>query len=339
MKGFLLRNWFVLSLPAIVALAFAVPELGATNGWLQTQITTKVGVALIFLFQGLTIPTSALRKGLGNWKVHLLVQGFIFGLYPLLGMGFDRLFGARLTPDLRTGFLYLCVLPSTISTSPVLTAIAGGNTVAAIFNAVLSNLLGLALTPAWAAWLMRANSQSRPLGPVILEVAMLLFVPFIAGQILRNWVAEGADKHRKKFSNGSSAMILFIVFAAFSNSVKARVWIVHGWTATLWALGGAATLFTVASLLAELLGVWFRLNEGDRVVAVFGGPHKSLASGVPMAKVVFGAHPGLGLILLPLMFYHPLQLIVCGIVAERMAKRRRAHEPAAGVQHAPSKPR
>ena len=112
MKAFCSKNWFLLSLPLVVTLAWLVPEAGATGGWLQSQITTKLGVALIFLMQGLAIPTTALHQGLKNWRLHLLVQAFIFGLFPLLGIAFDRVAGSHFPPDLRLGFLFLSVLPS-----------------------------------------------------------------------------------------------------------------------------------------------------------------------------------------------------------------------------------
>jgi sodium/bile acid cotransporter 7 len=320
MRAFYLRNWFILTLPLVVMLAWVVPNLGATGGWLRTEVTTKLGVAAIFLFQGLTIPTAALHQGIKNWRLHTLVQLFIFGIFPIIGIAFDHLAGSRLPPDLRLGFLFLCVLPSTISTSPVLTTMAGGNTVGAIFNAVLSNLLGLVVTPIWASWLMKTSGQSRPLGPVIAEVVLYLFVPLVIGQILRLRLREWADLRKKALGNLNSGLILYIVFAAFCNSVKTRVWQQHGWGVTFAAIGGVILLFGIATCLAEVIAVAARLNRGDRIVAVFAGPHKTLASGVPMAKVIFGAHPGLGLILLPIMFYHPLQLFVCGLIAHRMAK-------------------
>ncbi len=320
MKAFYLRHWFIATLPMVVLLAWIVPELGASGGYLRTEITTKLGVAVIFLFQGLTIPTSALHQGVRNWRLHVLVQVFIFGLFPVLGMVFDHFAGAHLPAALRLGFLFLCVLPSTISTSPVLTTMAGGNTVGAIFNAVLSNLIGLVLTPVWASWLMKTSGQTRPLGPVIAEVVIYLFIPLVIGQILRLRLREWADLRRKVLGNFNSGLVLYIVFAAFCNSVKTRVWQQHGWGVTAAAAGGVIALFAVATLLAEVIAVAARLDRGDRIVAVFAGPHKTLASGVPMAKVIFGAHPGLGLILLPIMFYHPLQLFVCGILAHRLAR-------------------
>jgi len=320
--AFLSRNWFVLSLPLTVALAFLVPEAGASGGWLQSQVTTKAGVAVIFLLQGLTLPSAALRKGLSQWRLHLLVQSFTFLFFPLLGIVLDRALGHFLPPDLALGFLYLCVLPSTVSTSVVLTGLAGGNTVGAIFNAVLSNVLGVFITPLWIAWLMQKGGSSQPLAPVIVEIIALLLVPLGIGQLLRLRLAAVADKRKKVLGNIASGVILFIVFAAFCNSVKSHLWTQHGPGVTAKAALGVLLVFAIAMAAVEGAARLLRLDPADRIAASFCAPQKTLASGVPMAKIIFGAHPGLGLILLPLLFYHPLQLLVCGMLADRWGRRR-----------------
>ncbi len=331
MKSFISRNWFVLSLPFVVLLAFIIPSAGSDDGWLKAKTTTKYGVALIFLFQGLTIQTKALHHGLKNWRLHVLVQGFIFIVFPVLGICFDAVAGHHLPPDLRTGFLYLCVLPSTISTSPVLTTMAGGNSVGAVFNAVLSNLLGMVVTPLWAAYLMHVNGQSRPLGPILQDVALMLLLPLIIGQIVRQFYARWIDPRKKRFGHASSVLILFIVFSAFCNSVKKHLWEKYGPGLIIPAAGGVILLFFIATALADGLAWLFRLNRGDKIVAIFSSPHKTLASGVPMAGAIFGQqYPGLTLILMPLMFYHPLQLFVCGLIADRFAREGAKKAPEIG---------
>ncbi len=321
MKGFLQKNWFVLALPATVGLAWLLPGVGASGGWLRTEVTTKLAVAVIFLSQGLTLPAAALKQGALQWKLHGLVQSFTFLLFPLLGLALDALLGSRLAPDLRLGFLYLCVLPSTISTSVVLTTVAGGNTAGAIFNAVLSNVLGVFITPLWVTWLMQAGGQSQPLGPVVREIIVLLLVPLVLGQAARSVLRTWADARKKRLGDLNSGLILFIVFAAFCNSVEARVWSQYGFDVTLVAFAGVIIIFSLATGLVEVLARLLQLDRADRIAASFCAPQKTLASGVPLAKVIFGAHPGLGLILLPIMFYHPLQLLVCGLLAGRWAKR------------------
>ncbi len=322
MKNFLARNWFIVSLPLAIALAWLVPDAGATGGWLRSEVTTKLGVALIFLFQGLTLPSSALKQGASQWRLHLLVQAFTFLLFPLIGMALDVLVGPHLPPDLRLGFLFLCVLPSTVSMSAVLTGLAGGNTVGAIFNAALSNIIGVFITPIWVAWLMKSGGQSQPLGGVVKEIVVLLLLPLAIGQIIRVFATSWADKNKKRLGNAASGLILFLVFTAFCNSVKAQFWAQQSAGVLLTASVGVILIFIIAIALIEVLARMLKLDRPDRITATFCAPQKTIASGIPLAKAIFGAHPGLGLILLPILFYHPLQLIVCGVLADRFARQK-----------------
>jgi sodium/bile acid cotransporter 7 len=321
-REFLVRNWFVASLPLTVLLAWIVPEAGATGGWLRSEVTTRIGVALIFLFQGLVLPTAALRQGASRWQLHLLIQGFTFVLFPLLGIALDLVIGSRLPPDLRLGFLFLCVLPSTVSTSVVLTGLAGGNTVGAIFNAALSNVIGVVITPLWVAWLMKAGGQGRELGGVVKEIVLLLLLPLVVGQLFRWKLSGWADRNKKRLGNASSGLILFLVFAAFCNSVQARFWTGLGSGLLLGTALGVVLIFALAMVLVEGLSRATGLDRGDRIAASFCAPQKTIASGIPLAKAIFGAHPGLGLILLPILLYHPLQLIVCGVLADRWGRKK-----------------
>ena len=322
MKNFLARNWFIVSLPLAIALAWLVPDAGATGGWLRSEVTTKLGVALIFLFQGLTLPSSALKQGASQWRLHLLVQAFTFLLFPLIGMALDALVGRHLPPDLRLGFLFLCVLPSTVSMSVVLTGLAGGNTVGAIFNAALSNIIGVFITPIWVAWLMKSGGQSQPLGGVAKEIVVLLLLPLAVGQLIRVFATSWADKNKKRLGNAASGLILFLVFTAFCNSVKAQFWAQQSAGVLLTASAGVILIFISAIVLIEVLARMLKLDRPDRITATFCAPQKTIASGIPLAKAIFGAHPGLGLILLPILFYHPLQLIVCGVLADRFARQK-----------------
>jgi sodium/bile acid cotransporter 7 len=309
------RNWFVLGLAAAVALAWLFPAAGAKGGVLRTEVTLKAGVVVIYFLQGLTLALDTLKRGALHWRLHALVQTWIFVLFPLAGLLLDGVVGHRLPADLRLGFLFLCVLPTTISTAIVFTTLAGGNAAGAIFNASLSNLLGIVLTPVWVGWLMRAGGQAFALGPVILEIVLLLLAPLAAGQALRPWLRRWADGQRGRVAAVNSGIVLFIVYAAFANSVQARVWERYGANITLVAMAGVVLLFVVVMGAAWGTIRWARLENADASAALFCASQKTLAAGVPMAQLIFGAHPGLGLILLPVMLYHPLQLAVHGMLA------------------------
>lgn len=323
MKTFLQKNWFMLGMPVAVGLAWVWPEGGADGGPLRPEVVTKLAVALVFFLQGVTLPARALRDGASQGRLHAGVQGLCFLIIPLVGLALDRLIGSALSPDLRLGFLFLCVLPSTIVMAVVLATAGGGNVAAAIFNAVLSNVLGVFLTPLWIAAILAAgnNPDGQSLVAVLRQISLLLLLPLALGQAARRLGLKAwADRHKKRLGHASNGTILFIVYAAFCNSVQADIWSQHGWTVILTAALGVVVLMTIALVLAILLARLMGFAPPERIVLIISGAQKSLATGVPLAKVIFGAHPGLGLILLPIMIYHPLQLFVCGWLAARHAK-------------------
>ena len=186
--AWLRANWFVVALAGAVALAWLLPAPGAKGGFLHGEITSKAAVAGIFFTQGLVLALEALKQGALQWRLHAYVQAFTFLVFPAAGFALDALLGGSLPDGLRTGLLFLCVLPTTVSTAAVLTGLAGGNLAGALFNVTLSNVLGVFLTPLWVGVLLSRHGGSRPLGAVIGEVCLLLLVPLALGQVTRSWL-------------------------------------------------------------------------------------------------------------------------------------------------------
>jgi sodium/bile acid cotransporter 7 len=302
-----------------VVLAWLLPGPGAKGGSLHPEIVNKLGVSLIFFVHGLSLSLAALSAGARNWRLHLLVQSCTFLLFPLLGVLLLTTVGGHLAVDLRTGLFFLCALPSTVSSSVALTATAKGNVPAAVFNATLSSLLGVLLTPLWLSLVLGAAGQALPIASVIFDLLEWLVLPLFIGQLLRPLLGSFATRHKARISVLDRLTILLLVYTSFCDSVRDGVW--HA--------GGSALVVSAAAsvvlLTATMLIVW-RVSRAldfalpDRIVALFCGSKKTLASGVPMARLIFGAHPGLGIILLPLMLYHPLQLVVGGWLAGRFAQ-------------------
>lgn len=326
-KKFWAQHWFVCLLPAAFALAWVAPEIAARGGWTRPEVTTKIGVSLIFLLQGLSLPTAALRAGLGQWRLHAVVQGLTYVVFPAMGIGLALILGGVLPVELRVGLLFLAVLPSTVSSAAVLTAAAGGNAAGAIFNAVLSSLLGIVLTPVLLSIALGgltgpdANGAGAiDAGRVVWELVKLIVLPLVVGQLLRLRLAEWVAGRKKALGNFSTGVILFIVFAAFCDAAKGEVWTRYGAGAPLVALMLAAGLFALATLAARLVCRAVGLARGDALAAEFCGVQKTLASGVPLAGVIFAGDPRVGLILLPLLIYHPLQLTIHGALAARAAR-------------------
>jgi sodium/bile acid cotransporter 7 len=212
-------------------------------------------------------------------------------------------------------------LPSTISTSVVLTAAARGNTAGALFNAALSNILGVILTPLLVHLLMRSTGQAQPFGPLLLQITLLTLVPFAFGMLLRPRVREWVDARKQWVTRLSNAVVLFIVYCAFCDAVQERIWSRYGPLLTIQTFAVVVVLFTAVSFLAWGTCRGLGLNREDTVAGYFCSVKKTLAMGVPLASLIFGARADLSLILLPIMFYHPLQLTVNGILANRWARQ------------------
>ena len=297
-----------------------LPEPGARGGVLHPEITGKAGVALIFFLHGVGLSFGALWEGTRRVKVHGLVQATTFVAFPLLGFALSAALGRWLGSGLALGFFFLCALPSTVSSSVAMTALARGNVAAALFNATLSSLLGVVLTPFWVGLYSSSAGAPLPFLPVVLDLLRWLVLPLGLGQLCRPFLRGLVDRHRARVALLDRLTILFLVYTSFCDSVRAGVF-------NRDALGGVALVLLVdAALLAfalrfvSVLGTALRLDRADKIAAVFCGSKKTLAGGVPMAQLMFGTNPELGLILLPIVLYHSLQLVAAAWLAARWAK-------------------
>ncbi len=308
---------FLIGLVSMVALAWMVPDLGRSGGVLQMEQITGYGVALAFLLYGLTLPPERLKAGMLNWRLHTLVQVSTFLLFPILMWGVAVTMAGRANPDLMLGFFFLAALPSTISSSVAMTAIARGNVAGAIFNATLSSLIGVVLTPLWVNWYLSASGGSLDLGRVMLKVLLLVLLPIVVGQVLRPWLHAWIDRKMRWLKTLDRVIILLIVLNSFSDSVAEGVWAEHGGDTLMVVAGGSLVLFFAVFGLLTLVCRWLGFSREDAIAGVFCGTKKSLATGVPMAKIMFGASPVLGLVIAPIILYHLIQLVAASIIARR----------------------
>jgi sodium/bile acid cotransporter 7 len=314
-------DWFLLGMVAATGLAWAVPAPGAAGGWLHPELLTKAGIALIFFLHGLALSFSALKAGTLRWPLHLVVQSSTFLLFPLLGLALNAALGEHVSPGLKLGLFYLCALPSTVSSSVAMTGAARGNVAGAVFNATLSSLLGVFLTPLWIALVLRTSGHAPSLGPVIWDLVRWLVLPLLVGQACRPLLGAWAARNKPLINVADRVTILLLVYTSFCDSFKDGVWSGHGFGTLGLVLAAALLLFSVAMMVMSFAADALGFSREDKIAAMFCGSKKTLASGVPMSKLIFAGNPGLGLILLPIMIYHPLQLVICGFLAERWAKR------------------
>ncbi|OAN44739.1 bile acid:sodium symporter [Paramagnetospirillum marisnigri] len=312
---------FLIGLVGMVGLAWLLPDLGRSGGWLAMDVVATWGVALVFLLYGLTLPPERLKAGMLNWRLHLLVQLSTFVLFPVLMLAVAKALDQRVHADLLLGFFFLAALPSTISSSVAMTSIAGGNVAGAIFNATLSSLIGVVATPLWVNWYLSTSGGSLDLSLVLTKIVLLVLLPIALGQALRPWLHGWVGRNMGWLKPLDRITILLIVLNSFADSVAGGIWERHGPDTLAWVAGGAAALFFLVfgllSLVCRLLG----FNREDVIAGVFCGTKKSLATGVPMAKIMFGASPILGMVIAPTILYHLIQLVAAGMIARRYQRQ------------------
>ncbi|MEV6899913.1 bile acid:sodium symporter family protein [Amycolatopsis sp. NPDC051372] len=314
---------FIAAILLTVGVASLLPASGGTaTGF---GIAANIAVGLLFFLYGARLSSKEAVDGLKHWRLHVTVLSATFVLFPLLGLAASFLSPGLLTSPLYTGVLFLCLLPSTVQSSIAFTSIAKGNVAAAICSASVSNLLGIVLTPLLVALLLSTDGPGVS-GQAVLDIVLQLLVPFVAGQLARRWIGGWVSRHSAPLKLVDRGSILLVVYTAFSEGMTEGIW--HKLDiGPLFVLLGVcvvllAAVLTTTSIGARLLG----FDRADRITIVFCGSKKSLASGLPMATVLFG-HGQVGLIVLPLMLFHQIQLIVCAAMARRYAREAPADEP------------
>jgi len=318
---------YILAIVGMVGLASLLPAHGA--GAVAATYATDAAIALLFFLHGARLQPKAALAGARNWRLHTLVFASTFVLFPVLGLAARAAAPGLLPAPLWTGVLLLCVLPSTVQSSIAFTSIARGNVAAAICAASASNLAGILLTPLLTALLLRTQGgfSFHAIGDVMLQ----LLVPFAAGQLARPWLAGWAGRNRTLLGMVDRGSILLVVYAAFSEGVTHGIW--HQLDLSRFGILLLLDAALLGAVLAATAGIsrWLGFSREDRITAVFCGSKKSLASGLPMASVLFSGQP-VGLIVLPLMLFHQVQLMACAALAKRYA--REATQPAAGSRAA-----
>jgi solute carrier family 10 (sodium/bile acid cotransporter), member 7 len=320
------KEWFLVGMVVAIILATVTSPLGKTGGWIHLDKLTGIGVAIVFFLHGLGLSPKAIKQGVSNWKLHAYIQSATFLVYPLLWLILGNTLLAYLPSALAFGFCYLFVLPSTISSSVAMTSVGKGNVPGAIFNASLSSLLGVVITPLLIQLFMGLEGVQLDLLGSVTSIAKLLLLPMIVGQLLRPVLVAWTERHKAVVNKVDKYVILLIVYNAFCDSVANGIWSDF----SISMLAGSIALCAIILLVMVHSIQWGARKVGfeisDEVAAVFCGTKKTLAAGVPMAKVIFGADPNLGMLLLPIMLYHPIQIFYCAILANRYAKRRESSD-------------
>jgi solute carrier family 10 (sodium/bile acid cotransporter), member 7 len=318
---------FALAMVATVALALLLPCEGSFARFFGGL--TSVAIGLLFFLQGARLSRAVMLAGALHWRLHLLIFGITFGLFPLAGYALRPLASAVLTPPLALGLLFLCTLPSTVQASVVFTSIARGNVAAAVCSASESTLIGMVATPLLAGLLLQAHGGFSADG--LRSIAFELLLPFLAGQVLQPRIGAFVQRHRAMLACVDRGSVLLMVYTVFSAATVHGLWheLTPGSFATLVAFDASLLMLMLATtaLCARRLG----FSSADEIAIVFCGSKKSLVSGISMANVLF-AGPTLGLIVLPLMIFHQLQLMACAALARRYARNEALETAATGLR-------
>ncbi|MET9075848.1 bile acid:sodium symporter family protein [Streptomyces sp. NPDC004232] len=316
---------YIVLLLGTVGLAALLPARGTAADVASGASTAAI--AFLFFLYGARLSTREAMDGLRHWRLHATVLLCTFVLFPVFGLAARTLVPTLLTHPLYQGLLFLTLVPSTIQSSIAFTSIARGNVPAAICAGSFSSLAGILITPLLAAALL-GNSGGGFSADSLVKIVLQLLVPFLAGQMLRRWIGGFIARHKKVLGLVDRGSILLVVYTAFSEGMTQGIW--HEVSPA--RLGGLVVVEAVL-LAAMLLLTWYGgkalgFGRADRIAIQFAGSKKSLASGLPMASVLFGAHASLAV--LPLMLFHQMQLMVCAVIAKR-----RARDPEEALDAAP----
>jgi solute carrier family 10 (sodium/bile acid cotransporter), member 7 len=305
---------FTIAMLATVALAFLLPCRG--TGAELFEALTAVAITLLFFLQGARLSRAAIVAGALHWRLHLVVFTATFVLFPIVGLALRPLSGTLLTPPLYLGLMFVCTLPSTVQASVAFTSIAGGNVAAALCSASASSILGMLLTPLLASLALKTTGGFS-LG-ALRSIGLEMLLPFIAGHLLQPWIGRRVRERRRVLGGVDRGSVLLVVYTVFSGATLSGIWhqLAFGPLLALFVVAAAllALMLAITALAARGLG----FSRQDKIAIMFCGSKKSLVAGIPMANVLF-AGQALGLIILPLMVFHQIQLMACAALARRYA--------------------
>ncbi|GHG98527.1 bile acid:sodium symporter [Streptomyces rubradiris] len=314
---------YIVLLLGTVGLAALLPARGTAAD--VTSGASTAAIAFLFFLYGARLSTAEALDGLRHWRLHLTVLICTFVIFPVFGLAARGLVPVLLTQPLYQGLLFLTLVPSTIQSSIAFTSIARGNVPAAICAGSFSSLAGIVLTPLLAAGLLGGDAVGFSTDSLV-KIVLQLLVPFLAGQLLRRWIGTFVTRHKKVLGLVDRGSILLVVYTAFSEGMNQGIWHQVSPLRLAGLLGVEAVLLAVMLVLTWYGAKALGFGRADRIAVQFAGSKKSLASGLPMASVLFGSQASLAV--LPLMLFHQMQLMVCAVIAKRRSQDPEAAEDA-----------
>jgi sodium/bile acid cotransporter 7 len=309
---------FVLAIIGVVIFAYFVPQL---QDKLPLDLIGSIGISLIFFFYGLKLSPEKIKSGLKNWKLHVLVQLSTFLLFPLIVILFYPLIQTEESEQLWLSFLFLAALPSTVSSSVVMVSIAKGNIPAAIFNASISGLIGIAVTPLWMGLFLQNAADDFSLGGIYLKLITEILIPICLGLLLQRYWGIYTQKYSRQLVVFDRVVILLVIYKSFAESFANGIFHSVSVTDLIIILLLILVLFFLIYGLIGFISKKIGFNYEDRITAQFCGTKKSVVHGAVFAKILFPASFPIGIVLLPLMLFHAIQIFIISIIASNLSKR------------------
>ena len=312
---------FVVSIILIIIVAYFFPQWGLESSPVPLDLIGTLGISLIFFFYGLKLSPQKLKVGLSNYKLHILVQASTFLLFPVLILLFRPLIQNEEQEIIWLAFFFLAALPSTVSSSVVMVSIAKGNIPAAIFNASISGIIGIAITPLWMGLFVTEIASDFDFSTIYSKLLLQILLPVIAGVLLQKYWGDFIRKHNSKLTLFDKSIILLIIYKSFAESFADNLFTSVSIFDLILLFAGVIGVFIVVFLITGLIAKVLGFNMEDRITAQFCGTKKSLVHGTVFSKILFGNMAGLGLILLPLMLFHASQIMLISALASRFARK------------------
>ena len=281
---------------------------------------TIFAIGLLFFMHGAKLSREAIFQGSNNWRLHLWVMFSTFILFPVLGLLFQWWHPVDVSPQIYSGFVYLCILPATVQSAIAFTSLAGGNVAAAVCSASASSLLGIFVSPLLVSLLMHVQGTTGNGLEQVGHIVLQLLVPFIAGHLLRPLIGGFVERHRKMIGKTDQTSILLVVYSAFSEAVTQGIWHQVGIGSLLFIVVVSLVLLALILVINTYMARWMGFSKPDEITIVFCGSKKSLANGIPMANILFPVS-AIGMMVLPLMIFHQVQLMTCAVLAKRYQKK------------------
>lgn len=312
---------FVLAMIVVIVISYLFPQWGNPENGVPINLMASIGISLIFFFYGLKLSPEQIKSGLSNWKLHILVQLTTFVVFPVIVVLFHPFFKNGQAETFWLAFLFLGALPSTVSSSVVMVSIAKGNVPAAIFNASISGLIGIVVTPLWMGIFIDQATIDFNLGQIYFKLITEILLPVVIGVSLQRYWGRYARKYSRYLTLFDKSVILLIIFKSFTESFRKKVFSSVDVFDMFLITIAVIVLFTVIFFFTGYLAKRMGFNTEDRITAQFCGTKKSLIHGSVFVKILFQNAPITGIILVPIMLFHPIQIFIVSLVATKLGKR------------------